>query len=370
MCRLIQSIIIATGFITGTGLILAILLVLAERRILDYGECKISINNGEKELTVQGGSSLLALLAENNIFIPSACGGRGSCAYCKVRVLRGGGEIGPVEVPYLSDDERENHVRLSCQVKVRGDLQIEIPKELFSVRRFVGILEQKKPLTHDILELRIRLKEPEFIDFFAGQYIQLESAEYKGRESVMRAYSIASVPSGNRSIELNIRLVPDGICTTWVFDYLKEGQTVYFSGPYGEFSLSDTDVPIICIAGGSGMAPIWSIIRDMKDRKIERETTYFFGARTQTDLFYLEELRRLERELPWFTFVPALSAEPEDSEWEGERGMITDVVARHFPDCSRYEAYLCGSPGMIDACVAVLTKAGMSADKIFYDKFA
>lgn len=366
---MIQSILIATGFITITGLILALLLVLAERRILNYGECKISINNGEKELVVQGGATLLASLAENDIFIPSACGGRGSCAYCKLKVLAGGGVISPVEEPYLSDEERISGVRLSCQVKVRNDLQIEIPKELFSVRRFSGIIEYKKPLTYDIIELRIRLKQPESIDFVAGQYIQLESAEYKGRESVMRAYSIASVPADNRSIDLNIRLVPDGICTTWVFEVLKEGQAVHFSGPYGEFRLSDTDAPIICIAGGSGMAPIWSIIRDMKDRKIERETTYFFGARSQADLFYLEELRRLEKVLPWFTFIPALSAEPENSDWKGERGLITDVVSRHFPDCSRHEAYLCGSPGMIDACVAVLTKAGMPEDKILYDKF-
>lgn len=366
---MIQSILIATGFITITGLILALLLVLAERRILNYGECEISINNGEKELTVQGGATLLASLAENDIFIPSACGGRGSCAYCKLRVLAGGGVISPVEEPYLSNEERKNGVRLSCQVKVRNDLQIEIPKELFSVRRFSGIIEYKKPLTYDIIELRIRLKQPKSIDFVAGQYIQLESAEYKGRESVMRAYSIASVPANNRSIDLNIRLVPDGICTTWVFEFLKEGQAVHFSGPYGEFRLSDTDAPIICIAGGSGMAPIWSIIRDMKDRKIERETTYFFGARSQADLFYLEELRQLEKVLPWFTFIPALSAEPENSDWKGERGLITDVVSRHFPDCSRHEAYLCGSPGMIDACVAVLTKAGMPEDKILYDKF-
>ncbi|MBN2600765.1 MAG: 2Fe-2S iron-sulfur cluster binding domain-containing protein, partial [Candidatus Marinimicrobia bacterium] len=260
---MISSVIIATGFLTITGLVLAILLVLAEKRILNYGECTISINGGEKELKVAGGLSLLSSLAENDIFIPSACGGRGSCAYCKLKVLDGGGAIGPVEEPYLNDEERKTNVRLSCQVKVRNDLKIEIPKELFSVKRFTGVVEHKKPLTYDITELRITLTNPAIIDFIAGQYIQLESKEYKGRESVMRAYSIASVPSNNRSIELNIRLVPDGICTSWVFDYLKEGQEVNFSGPYGEFRLSETDAPIIFIAGGSGMAPIWSILRDM-----------------------------------------------------------------------------------------------------------
>lgn len=367
---MITDVLIATGFLTLIGLVLALLLVLAEKRILNYGECRISINDGEKELLVNGGSSLLAALAEQDIFIPSACGGRGSCAYCKLKVLEGGGSIGPVEEPYLSAEERKHNIRLSCQVKVRNDLKIEIPRELFSVKRFIGIVEHKKPLTHDIVELRIRLREPAAIDFVAGQYIQLESREYKGRNSVMRAYSIASVPADRQAIELNIRLVPEGICTTWVFEHLKEGQPVNFSGPYGEFYLSETAAPIIFIAGGSGMAPIRSILRDMLEKNIQRETYYFFGARTQRDLFYLEELRSLEKELPLFKFIPALSAEPPDSGWKGERGTITDVVAQYLPDCSRHEAYLCGSPGMIDACVAVLTKAGMPEEKIFYDKFA
>ncbi len=367
---MISAILIATGFLAVTGLVLAILLVFAEKRILNYGECTISINGGEKELKVAGGASLLSSLAENDIFIPSACGGRGSCAYCKLKVLEGGGSIGPVEEPYLSDEERKANVRLSCQVKVRNDLKIEIPKELFSVRRFAGMVEHKKPLTHDIVELRIKLQTPDTINFVAGQYIQLESKEYKGRESVMRAYSIASIPSDNHAIELNIRLVPDGICTTWVFDHLKEGQPVNLSGPYGEFHLSETDAPIVFIAGGSGMAPIWSILRDMKEKNISRKATYFFGAHSQQDLFYLEELRALEKELSWFTFVPTLSAEPEGSDWQGERGRVTEVVANHFSDCSRHEAYLCGSPGMIDASIEVLTKAGMPEEKIYFDKFA
>ncbi len=367
---MISSVIIATGFLTITGLVLALLLVLAEKRILNYGECKISINNGEKELNVAGGSSLLASLAENDIFIPSACGGRGSCAYCKLKVLEGGGAIGPVEEPYLSDEERKTNVRLSCQVKVRNDLKIEIPKELFSVKRFTGIVEHKKPLTYDITELRIKLTDPATIDFTAGQYIQLESKEYKGRESVMRAYSVASIPSDNQAIELNIRLVPDGICTTWVFDHLKEGQPVNFSGPYGEFRLSGTEAPIIFIAGGSGMAPIWSIIRDMKEKNINRKASYFFGAHSQKDLFYFDELKALEKELPWLTYIPALSGEPENSDWKGERGRITEIVPKLFPDCSQHEAYLCGSPGMIDASIEILTKAGMPKEKIYFDKFA
>ena len=367
---LIQSILIAVAFLTITGLVLAVLLVFAEKRILNYGICNIDINSGNREIDVQGGSSLLSSLAENNIFIPSACGGRGSCAYCKVRVLEGGGIISPVEDPYLTDEERNNSIRLSCQVKVRNDLKIEIPKELFSVKRFKGILEQKRQLTHDIVELRIKLIEPDSMDFIAGQYVQLESEDYKGRDSVMRAYSISSVPFDSNNIEIIVRRVPDGICTTWVFDYLKEGKKVYFSGPYGEFRLQDSDAPIIFIAGGSGMAPIWSILHDMKEKGITRDTNYFFGALAQKDLFYLDKLYELQKELPWFNFIPALSNEPDASDWKGERGLITDVVARLVPDCCNHEAYLCGAPGMIDACIKVLTDGNMPVQKIYYDKFA
>lgn len=360
----------ATLFLVGSGTILATLLVLAEKRILNYGPCEIDINKGEKKLNVAGGGSLLSTLGEQGIFIPSACGGRGSCAYCKVQVHDGAGPVGPIEEPYLTPEEHKKHVRLSCQVKVRNDLQIEIPKEYFSVKKFAAKVLHKKPLTHDILELRLELSEPNQIDFVAGQYVQLESEEYKGKESVMRAYSISSPPSDKNHVELIIRRVPNGICTTWVFDYLKEGKTASLSGPYGEFRLSDTDAPMICIAGGSGMAPIWSIVRDMKEKGIERKTTYFFGALTQRDLFFLDELRELEKAAPWFTFVPALSNEPDDSGWDGERGLITDVVARHFPDTSQHEAYLCGSPGMINACLKVLSQGGMPEEKIYYDKFA
>lgn len=368
---MLAQIAISVGFLLACGLVLAGLLLLAEKKILNYGTCHIDVNSGRKDLAVEGGSSLLSSLAENNIFIPSACGGRGSCAYCKVTVREGGGMIGPVEEPYLTPEERQASVRLACQVKVRRDLQIEIPDELFNVSRFRAKLVHKKPLTHDIVELRMQLLEPGEISFEAGQYVQLESPEYKGRESVMRGYSISSLPSDKNHLELIIRRVLDGICTTWVFDHLKEGQEVFFSGPYGFFHLSDTDAPLIGIAGGSGMAPIWSIVRDMKEKGIShRPTTYFFGALTQRDLFFMDEFRQLEKDCPWFTFVPALSKEPDDSGWTGERGLVTEVVARRFPDASQHEAYLCGSPGMIDASIAVLKQNGMPEENIFYDKFS
>lgn len=368
---MLVNILISVGFLIACGVILAALLILAEKKILNFGICKIDINKGNKVLEVPGGSPLLFSLSENGIFIPSACGGRGSCAYCKLKVHKGGGMVTPIEKPYLSDEELAGNVRLSCQVKVRNDMDIEIPEELFRVKRFKGVVEHKKTLTHDIQEVRIKLIEPDTIDFVAGQYVQLESEEYKGRDSVMRAYSMSSIPDDKHAVEMNIRLVPEGICTTWVFEHMKEGDEVYLSGPYGEFHLSDTDAPALFIAGGSGMAPIWSILRDLKARGgTSRKMMYFFGALTQKDLFYVDELKALENEFDDFTFVPALSNEPDDSDWKGDRGLITDVLDRHVPDTSACEAYLCGSPGMIDASVKVLTKNGLKEENIFYDKFA
>ncbi len=364
------NILVSIGFLAAMGVILSLLLVLAEKKILDYGECEIDINNGKKKLAVTGGSSLLSSLSDNGIFIPSACGGRGTCAYCKVGVAAGGGMVGPIERPSLTEEEMERGVRLSCQVKVRGDVAISIPDEIFSVRRFRATVVHKRPLTHDILELRLALIEPREIEFTAGQYVQLESKEYRGRESVNRAYSMSSLPSDSGHIELIIRRVPEGICTTWVFDVLKEGEEVALSGPYGDFRLSGTGAPALFIAGGSGMAPIWSMLRDMRERGDGRTAWYVFGALTREDLFFVDELKKLEGELAAFTFIPALSNEPGGAEWEGERGLVTDVVKRRIPDLAGFEAYLCGSPGMIDACVKMLTGAGVPAENIFFDKFA
>ena len=369
MQEILTGIITATLFLILTGLILSILLILAEKKILNYGICQITINNGNKEFEIEGGSSLLSALSENIIYIPSACGGRGTCAYCKVIVNEGGGSITPVEEPYLSTEERKSGVRLSCQVKVRTDISIEIPEALFKIKKYNTKLLYKKPLTYDILELRFKLPENEEIEFKPGQYIQITSEEYKGRESVMRAYSVASSPLKKDEIDLDIRLVPDGICTTWIFDYLKEGDNVIITGPYGEFFLTENDTPIICIAGGSGMAPIYSILNYMVENKIQRKTTYYFGARSQRDLFYFDELKKMNKENEWFTFVPVLSGEPEGSQWDGKRGLITQPLLDSQINCTGYEAYLCGSPGMINACIKTLISVGLKEDKIFYDKF-
>ncbi|HDQ40435.1 MAG TPA: 2Fe-2S iron-sulfur cluster binding domain-containing protein [Desulfonatronum sp.] len=366
---MLVSIFSAAAFLAILTLILAAALLFAEHRILNYGPCTLDINDGGKTLVVTGGSSLLSSLAEKDVFIPSACGGRGSCAYCKVRVLEGGGVIGPVEESYLSPEDLKNQVRLSCQVKVRQDIRLAIPEELFLAKRFRGFLERKRMLTYDIVELRIVLREPQRIEFAAGQYIQLESEEYAGHDAVMRAYSISSPPSDDGHVEVIIRKIPEGICTTWVFDHLQEGREIFFSGPYGDFQLTETKAPAVFIAGGSGMAPIWSILREMLQRGDKRQAMYFFSGRTKDDLFFTEELFALEKELPDFRYIPCLTREPEDSDWKGERGRIPKVLPRFIADAAGFEAYLCGSTSLIDACVAALKQAGINESNIFYDKF-
>ena len=362
--------LIALAVASAVTTVLAILMVIADAYINDYGEVTIKINN-DKELKVEGGSSLLTTLKQEEVFIPSACGGRGSCGLCKVKILEGGGELLPTEEPWLDEEERKDSIRLACQIKVRNDMHLSIPEELLNVQQFRTTVESLRDLTHDIKEVVLKLEDPHTMDFKAGQYIQLEVPEYElTDESVYRAYSLASCPSQHGKIELEIRYVPDGICTTYVHKHLAEGDEITINGPYGEFVLSDTDKDMICIAGGSGMAPVNSILLDMEGKDSKRKVQYFFGAKSKKDLFLVEEMKELESKLSDFKFIPALSEPSPEDDWDGETGLITEVVARHIDDASDKEAYLCGSPFMIDACIEVLRKKGMPEENIFYDKFA
>ncbi len=365
------TLLISVGIISAISIFLALLMVIADATIGNYGTVKISINDGSKELEVKGGQPLLKALNQEGVFIPSACGGRGSCGLCKVKVVSGGGDYLPTELPWISDEEKKQNIRLSCQFKVKQDVAISIPEELFLVKEFKTTVEKITDLTHDIKEVTLHLDDPTEITPKAGQYIQFEVPEYeKTDERVYRAYSMASPPSDKNHVQLEIRLVPNGICTTYVHTLLKEGDEVTINGPYGEFYLRDTDKHIICIAGGSGMAPIKSILMDMADKGINRKATYFFGARSKRDLFLLDEMKALEEKMPNFKFVPALSEPQPEDNWEGEVGLITDVVRRIVTEGSNSEAYLCGSPGMINACIQVLGELGVAEENVFYDKFS
>lgn len=357
--------------ISGVAAFLALLLEIAHRFLADYGECRILINN-EQELTVIGGSPLLFSLGENKIFIPSACGGRGTCAYCKVKVLEGGGPILPTEVPYLTDTEMADSVRLSCQVKVRNDLKIEIPEELFLIKEFRVLVDRITDLTPDIKGLDLRIVSPEEgIVFKAGQYVQLEVPEHgKTKEPEFRAYSICSPCQERGRLELMITRVEEGAVSGYVHDFLKQGDELILRGPFGDFYYRDSDKDLLLIATGSGLAPIRSILHHLENNGISRKTTLFLGARTKADLIYFEELKELEKTRPDFTFVPALSRSPENDRWEGEKGRVTDLIERRISAGAEIEAYICGAPAMVEACLSLLIDKGVADESVFFDKFA
>ena len=365
----VATLLIGIGAICGVSTFLAVLMIIADATIANYGDVKIRINN-DKEVVVKGGKPMLGSLMEQKIFIPSACGGKGSCGLCKVKVTSEIGEYLPTELPWISEDEIKDNIRLSCQIKLKKDISIQIPEELFNVKEYISEVVSLKDLTYDIKQVTLKLIEPQEINFKDFQFIQFQVPEYElTSEPVYRAYSMATNPNEKNMVELEIRYVPNGICTTYIFQHLKQGDRVTINGPYGDFYLRDTDSEVVFIAGGSGMAPIKSMLNDMVEKKIDRKISYFFGARSVRDLFLVEDMRELEKKLPNFSYIPALSEPLEEDKWEGETGLITDVLSRHLNSGKNIEAYLCGSPGMIDASVAVLTEMGLDEKLIFYDKF-
>ena len=356
--------------VTGISVFLAVLIIIAEKFLNNYGECKIDINEGEKELTVEGGSSLLSSLASNKIFIPSACGGKATCGMCKVKVMDGAGPLLPTEEPYLSQEERNDGVRLSCQVKIKNDIKISVPDELFNIREYQATITRITDMTHDIKEYRFEFDEGDEVKFKAGQYMQIESKPYgKIKEKAQRAYSISSVPSDNKAFELIIRRVPGGLCTTYMHDHVKEGDKIRVTGPYGDFYARDDSDEYIFMAGGSGLAPIKSIVEDVVEKGLDKKMIFFFGAVSKRDLYHIEYFTEVEKKYPNFKYVPALSSPAPEDNWEGETGLVTDVMKRHVDSGEGKHAYLCGSPGMINACINVLTSIDFKEELIYYDKF-
>ncbi len=349
--------------------VLAMILVIAQRYLNDYGDCKVVIND-KREVTVKGGASLLNSLSDKQIFLPSACGGRGSCGTCKCQVISGGGPLLPTEKPFLSKKELEDRIRLSCQVKIKSDISIQIPDAIFNIRKYKAIVHEIIDYTYDIKGITFALSVPDKIDFKAGQYVQLESQPYaKVKQKAIRAYSISSKPEDNDRIQLIIRLVPEGLCTTWVHKYLKVGDEVNFTGPYGDFYLRDTDADILFVAGGSGKAPIKSMLEHLQVVGTNRKMTYYFGAREPKDLYLTDEMLSFESVFSNFKYEPVLSHVNDNSGWNGKTGFVMPYFKETIQNANNTEAYLCGSPGMINAVTKALRDLGVPADKIFYDSF-
>ncbi|HSK69125.1 MAG TPA: 2Fe-2S iron-sulfur cluster binding domain-containing protein [Candidatus Limnocylindria bacterium] len=365
------AILRTVGSLAAVAGALSLVISLAERVLNNYGTVELDINDGKKKLSVTGGASLLSTLANEKVFIPSACGGKATCGLCKVAIKEGGGPLLLTEEPYVTQEERARGVRLSCQVKVKTSMKLLIPEELFNIREFVCELTEMEDMTYDIKRLRLKLPTGERMLFKAGQYVQLYSKPYaKVRESVFRAYSISSKPSEEDFVELLVRLVPNGILTTWAHTALKVGDQVRISGPYGDFYLrGENGEELIMIAGGSGLAPIRSLVYDVIERGLPNKMRFFFGANTLRDMYYLEEFAQIQREHPQFTFIPCLAFPKPEDNWTGKTGFVTVALQEMVDGAEGKEAYLCGSPGMLDACIKILKEKGFTDSTIFFDKF-
>ncbi len=366
-----SELIISVLVVSGIGALLALLLELADTFIADYGDCHILIND-KKDMVVKGGSPLLFSLQDEGIFIPSACGGKGTCAYCKVKVLEGGGPVLATETPYLSAQEQEDHVRLSCQVKVRNDLSIEIPEELFLIKEFRVHVKNVVNLNRYIKGIILEILSPgEGIIYKPGQYIQLEIPKYKlSSAPEFRAFSMASTPEKTDEVELYVGLVEKGIVSTYIHHYLQEGDELVMRGPFGDFYYRKSDRDILMIATGTGLAPIMSILRYMRRKKIQRKTTLFFGTRIEEDLFSVAELEDVAKELTNFSYVLTLSRVPDHLPWKGERGRVTSLIEQRIPEGADLDVYICGNPDMVDSSIEILKTKGIPEKQIYFDKFS
>lgn len=358
--------LLSVASFAGLVVLLSAGLMIAEKFLINYGICKLDINAGEKPLEVDGGMTLLSSLYANDIFIPSACGGKGSCGHCKIVVNSGGGPLLPTETPYLDRKEIRSDVRLACQVKIREDIFVRIPSDLLNVRMFNAKIESSVVLTHDIKEITMRLEEPVEISQRPGQYVQIQAPSPDG--PVFRAYSISSPSHEPNIIQLVVRLVPGGIGSTFLHN-IEPGEPINFTGPYGEFWLNDDpSVEIVCVGGGCGMAPMANIIYTLYEKWPDRVCWLFFGCRTTKDVFYLKEFEELAKKHPNLHVIYALSDALEEGEqWDGDTGFIHLSCDKYLEPDVRRQAFLCGPPLMIEAVTRMLKEKGV--DDIFYDEF-
>ncbi len=337
------------------------------------GPFKAAVNKeSDKSFSVEKGDNLLKAALDNGLAWPHNCR-VGSCGQCRCRLVSG--KIKPLnDFSYvLNGEEMDAGMILACQTSLRSDVEIEVkmdaPAQPISKPETVdGTIVSTRTLTHDILEVTIKVDDG-FPIYLAGQYAEIV---VPGVIEKPRSYSFANAPEKEQKnhVTFYIRHVPKGEFTTWLHSESREGQKVNITGPYGSFWLREPTNQILCVAGGSGMAPIKALLEQMAKQGMNQQVIYLFGARTQKDLYCLEEMKQIEASSKGqFKFTPVLSQEPEDSDWKGLRGRCVDIIPEQFENLADAHAYLCGPPPMIDAAIEIMNKNGLTDDRIFYDKF-
>ena len=403
----------SAGAIAVVVLALVTILFVAQKKLLPQGEVSVSIN-GEKDLAVKPGANLLNVLSNNSVFLPSACGGGGTCAMCKCQVMEGGGDVLPTEKGHLTRSEQTDKWRLACQVKVRDNMKIQVPEEIFGIKKWDCTVVSNDGVATFIKEFVVELPEGETLDFEAGGYIQIDvpegvykfgdmeiKNEYRGDwdnfkmwdlvtkvdEPIFRAYSMANHPAEGNIVMLNIRIatppwdraagkfmdVNPGLCSSFVFTR-KPGDKVTVSGPYGEFFIKPTNKEMVYIGGGAGMAPLRAhIFHLFHTMKSDRNVTYWYGGRSARELFYTEHFRAIEEDFPNFKYNIALSEPMPEDNWTGYKGFIHQVVLDNYlskhEEPEEIEFYLCGPPMMNDAVFGMLDSLGVPDENIAFDDF-
>ena len=406
-------IILSVVFFLLVILSLVGVLLYARAKLVPSGPVKININE-EKELDVNAGDTLLTTLSQQEIYLPSACGGGGTCALCKCQVLDGAGDILPTEVGYFSRKEIQEKWRLACQIKVKQDLDIRVPEEIFGIKKWECEVVSNRNVATFIKEFVVKLPEGENLDFKSGGYIQTDvppcEVDFKdihvedkfkpdwdnlnlwdlkmvNSEDVFRAYSMANHPAEGNIIKLNVRIatppwdkkknrfmnVNPGICSSYIFSR-KPGDKVTISGPYGDFFIKDTEKEMVYIGGGAGMAPLRShIFHLFHTLKTDRKVSYWYGARSKREIFYEEDFRKIEKEFPNFTFHIALSEPLPEDNWDGYTGFIHQVVLDNYlkdhKEPEEVEYYLCGPPIMNESVLDMLDNLGVPEENIDLDDF-
>ena len=412
-----QTTVVLTSVIIFLLVIIALVAILlyAKKKLTPSGEVEVSINDGEKLLVTEPGNTLLTTLGNNKIFLPSACGGGGTCAMCRCQVEDGGGSILPTETGYFTRKEQQNNWRLACQVKVKENIKIKVPHEILGIKKWECEVVSNKNVATYIKEFVVRLPEGETLDFKSGGYIQIDvpkidvdfkdihvedkfreewerygmfDLKMKNPEPTFRAYSMANHPAEGNIVMLNIRIatppfdrvkggfmnVNPGICSSFIFSR-KPGDKVTISGPYGEFFLKNNDNEMMFIGGGAGMAPMRSHLFHLFHtvKETEKKVTFWYGARSWKEVFYYDQFRDIEKNYPNFKFNLALSdPQPEDN-WTGPVGFIHQVIYDQYlskhEEPEEIDYYLCGPPMMNDAVQKMLYDLGVPNENVLFDDF-